>query len=201
VAFGSSNPGWRFPLVDVDGAAGMRLVTKHLLEQGHRRIAVLAWPEQSRVGENRLKGYFEIMKAAGIEPPSEWVLRGEGRFSFGRQATEKLLSLSDEMRPTAIAALNDPMAIGAMHAAQEHGLVVGQDIAITGFDDAPMVQYLKPALTSVRQPIWEIGQLIIRMLGEILEEIPLEKPQVLLEPSLVVRASSCCAPHNGQATR
>ncbi len=190
VAFGRSNPDWDFPYVDVDGAAGMTGVVEHLLERGHRRIAALAWPETSRVGQNRLEGYFAALSRAGITPLDAWIARGEGRFDFGYQATTHWLDLPAGERPTAIVALNDVMAIGAMRAAQERGLQVGVDIAITGFDDYPLVQYLTPPLTSVRQPIWEIGQRIVSMLVALLEGQPLQEKHVLIQPELIVRASS-----------
>jgi DNA-binding LacI/PurR family transcriptional regulator len=82
------------------------------------------------------------------------------------------------------------MAIGAIHAAHEFGLRVGPELAITGFDDAPLIQYLAPPLTSVRQPIWEVGQRVIALLVSVLEGQRLEESQVLLPPTLVVRDSS-----------
>jgi DNA-binding LacI/PurR family transcriptional regulator len=191
VAFGRSNPEMDFPWIDVDGAAGIQMAVSHLLACGFTRIAALAWPETSRVGNNRMEGYFKALKTAGIEPNPHWIRRGEGRFAFGYRATQELLDLPKAERPNALITLNDPMAIGAMQAARERGLEVGVDFAIAGFDDAPMVQYLDPPLTSVRQPIWEVGQQIIPMLLSYLE---LGKPpvpsEILVTPRLIVRASS-----------
>lgn len=194
VAFGRSNPELDFPYVDVDGAAGIRMVVEHLLEVGHRRIAALAWPPTSRVGQNRLEGYYQAMQAAGIEINPSWLARGEGNYWFGWQATKQMLSLPLESRPTAFVAFNDAMAIGAMHAAQEAGLQVGTEVAVTGFDDSPLIQYLSPPLTSVHQPIWEIGQRIMNMLVNILEGHPLENRHVLITPRLVIRQSSTGKP-------
>ncbi len=164
VAFGRSNSELDFPWLDVDGAAGIAMAVNHLLDRGHRRIAALAWPESSRVGNNRMEGYFNALEAAGITPHPEWIKRGEGRHAFGYQATCELLQMPEANRPTALVTLNDLMAIGAMQAAHDQGLEVGTQFAIAGFDDAPLVQYLNPPLTSVRQPIWEVGQRIIPML-------------------------------------
>lgn len=190
VAFGRSNPEYEFPFVDVDGAAGLRMATEHLLQSGHRRIAALAWPESSRVGRDRLKGYLEAMEAAGITPEPAWIARGEGRIAFGRAATQRWLDGPPEERPTAIVALNDAMAVGAMQAAQTCGLHVGVDLAITGFDDAPLVQYLSPPLTSIRQPIWEIGQQVVSLLVKILQGTTPARPHILVEPHLIIRESS-----------
>ena len=82
------------------------------------------------------------------------------------------------------------MAIGAMYAAQAKGLRVGSDIAITGFDDTPIIQYLTPSLTSVRQPVWDIGQQVISMLTALLSEKPLAETQILVQPKLIVREST-----------
>lgn len=190
VAFGRSNPTWDFPYVDVDGADGMCQVLEHLLSSGRHRIAVLAWPDDSRVGNNRMEGFLTTMQKAEISIPENWILRGEGIFQYGFEATTLLLSQSAERYPDAIVAFNDYMAIGAMHAIQSHGLQVGKDIAVTGFDDVPLVQYLKPSLTSVRQPIWEIGQTVIKLLLALLDGKKDMKDKILLQPHLIVRGSS-----------
>jgi len=190
VAFGRSNPEWDFPCVDVDGADGMRQVVEHLLHLGHRQIAALAWPEDSRVGQNRMEGYRAALQAAGIAPRPEWIQRGPGVVDFGQAATARLLDLPAGQRPSAIVAFNDIMAIGAMRAAETRGLRVGADVAITGFDDHPMVQYLRPSLTSVRQPVWEIGQRVMMMLLDVLDDRLPQTACVLIPPRLIVRQSS-----------
>jgi DNA-binding LacI/PurR family transcriptional regulator len=190
VAFGRLGPESDFPFVDVDGAAGLRMATEHLIEHGHTRIAALAWPEDSCVGQDRLGGYLQALDAAHISPREDWICRGAGSAAFGYHATRRWLHCPAPERPTAIVALNDMLAIGAMHAAKEHGLRIGKDLAITGFDDVPLVQYLTPPLTSVRQPIWQVGQHVIELLTEILAGGIPSDPHVLLEPQLIIRESS-----------
>jgi len=190
VAFGRSNPDWDLPYVDVDGADGMCQVVEHLVACGHRRIAALGWPEDSRVGNNRMEGFLSALDVAGLQASSEWILRGEGVYQFGVDATERLLSRSQDQFPSAIVAFNDFMAIGAMHAIHAKGLKVGRDIAVTGFDDVPLVQYLKPSLTSVRQPIWAVGQHVIAMLLNLLADKKSVQKNILLQPRLIVRGSS-----------
>jgi DNA-binding LacI/PurR family transcriptional regulator len=190
VAFGRSNKELDFPYVDVDGCEGIRRVVRHLLERGHQRIGVLTWPEGSRVGEDRIEGYFNALHDAGITPRREWILRGDGILEFGRSSMLQWLRWKEDERPTAVVAFNDFMAIGVMQAIQDSGLKVGQDIAVTGFDDTHLVQYLSPPLTSVHQPIWEIGQRIMSMIVDLLDGRPLLYRYVLLVPQLVVRESS-----------
>jgi DNA-binding LacI/PurR family transcriptional regulator len=190
VAFGRSNPEFDFPYVDVDGASGLAQAVQYLISKEHRRIAVIAWPEDSRVGNERLRGYFETMQANQLEHRPEWIVRGEGTFEFGREAASRLFQFAPPERPTAIVTLNDTQAIGALHAAREQGLDVGRDISIIGFDDAPMSQYLLPPLTTVRQPIREAGRKCVEILISLVKgKEPLER-HVLLAPELVLRASA-----------
>lgn len=190
VAFGRSNPEIDFPYVDVDGFDGLCQVMQYLFGQGHQRIAVIGWPENSRVGNERIRGYFESLHDAGLPVRPEWVERGEGTFDFGREAASRLLALPSNDRPTAIVTLNDTQAIGALQAAREHGLEVGRDVAIVGFDDAPMSQYLFPPLTTVRQPIEEAGRKCVEILVALMKEQAPPQRQVLLKPTLIRRASA-----------
>lgn len=194
VAFGRSNHDWDFPYVDVDGALGLQMATEHLLEQDHRRIAILAWPERSRSGDDRLHGYLLALEKAGIEPHPNWITRGEGCFEFGFETTMKWLQSPNEQRPTAIVALNDSMAIGGMQAAKELGIRIGPELGIVGFDDTPFIRYLSPPLSSLRQPVWEAGHHVIEMLVAILENKPIERRRILLSPELVIRESSLVSP-------
>ena len=190
VAFGRSNPELDFPYVDVDGAAGLVQAVQYLLSLGHRRIAMIAWPEESRVGNERLRGYVEAMQTGGVEICPGWLERGEGTYEFGRQAASRLISLVPAERPTAIVALNDTQAIGALHAARECGLEVGRDISIIGFDDAPMSQYLLPPMTTIRQPIREAGRKCVEILLAQMRGEQLGERQALLQPQLIIRASA-----------
>jgi DNA-binding LacI/PurR family transcriptional regulator len=190
VAFGRANPEWTFPYVDVDGRAGLRAATLHLIEQGHRRVALLGWPNHSRTGAARANGYYEAMAAAGLSVDPAWVVQGEGDVDVGCRLTRQLLDLPHSRRPTAIAAVDDHLAIGAAQTVQAAGLAVGPDVGITGFDDTPGIQHLSPPLTSLRQPVWEVGQRIVEMLVSIVQGKPPAQLQVTLPPRLIVRVSS-----------
>lgn len=190
VAFGRSNPDWDFPYVEVDNADGFCQAVEYLIARGHQRIAVIAWPEDSRVGNERMRGYFETMQAAGVEVKPTWIERGEGTFEFGREAASRFLDFPRLERPTAILTLNDTQAIGALHEARERGLEVGRDVAIVGFDDAPMSQYLFPPLTTVRQPIREAGLKCVEILVALMEGTKPQEEQILLKPQLIRRASA-----------
>ncbi len=190
VAFGRSNPELDFPYVDVDGGEGLRAAVEYLISKGHRRIAALAWPEESRVGNDRLRGYFSALQAAGLRAEPEWIARGEGTFESGHEIVSRWLAARSNEMPRAIIALNDTQAIGAIHAIQERGLEAGRDIDVIGFDDAPMSQYLRPPLTTIRQPIREAGRLCVNMLVCLIEGGQPEETHILLPPKLILRASA-----------
>jgi DNA-binding LacI/PurR family transcriptional regulator len=194
VAFGRTQSELPFPYVDVDGKAGIYQIVHYLLKQGHQRIAILAWPENSRVGTERLSGYLQAMDEAGLAVDPAWVVRGKGEYSYGYAATPGLLDLSAQRCPTAIVTMVDLIAIGVMHALQTRGLRVGQDIAVTGFDDMPVSQYFKPALTTLRQPVWEVGQRAVKLLVDLLQGRTPEEQQILLAPDLIIREST----HGGE---
>jgi DNA-binding LacI/PurR family transcriptional regulator len=190
VAFGRANPGWDFPWVDVDGTDGVRQAMTHLLELGHRRIACLAWQEESLTGQYRLQGYLDAMADAGLDVDPAWITRIEYNYHNAYQATQTWLALPSDRRPTAVAALSDLMAIGVMNAAADAGLEVGPDLSVVGFDDAPIAGYLRPSLTSLRQPITQVGELAVTMLIALVRGQELNPAQVLLNPQLIVRDST-----------
>ncbi len=189
VAFGRGNPEWDFPYVDVDSAAGVRMAVEHLIANGHHKIAILAWPEGSINGGHRLTGYFEAMHAAGLPIAPGWISRVINRMDAGQHAAAAMRALPADERPTAIVGLTDTLAIGAMRAVEAAGLRPGIDIAVTGFDDDPVAAFLRPALTSVRQPLEEIGPSVVDLLVAILsgEDCP---QQQLIAPRLIIRDSS-----------
>jgi LacI family transcriptional regulator len=131
------------------------------------------------------------MHAAGIDIHPDWVQRGEGTYVFGLRAMARMLGLSEAVRPTAVVAMNDLMAIGALRAIRQHGLQAGKDIVVTGFDDTPIARFLNPPLTSVRQPIWDIGQHLMERLIISLQSGEYPPPvNELVAPVLVIRSSS-----------
>jgi len=190
VAFGRANADWDFPWVDVDGADGLRQAVTHLLGLGHRRIASLAWLEDDVVGQHRLQGYRTGMVSAGLVVDPAWIVRIENDYYHAYRATQSWLALPPDRRPTAIIALSDLMAMGVMNAAADAGLKVGPDLAVVGFDDAPVAGYLRPSLTSLRQPIAEVGECAVTMLIDLVRGQKPQPAQVLFKPRLIVREST-----------
>jgi DNA-binding LacI/PurR family transcriptional regulator len=190
VAFGRANEEWDFPYVDVDGEAGIRQAVEHLVALGHRRIGLLAWPEASLVGHHRYQGYVAALRSARISLDPAWIVRTEHTEAAGRQGMHGLLGLPPARRPTAVVAVSDLMAIGAINAIYEAGHQPGRDLAVVGFDDIPTAQYLHPPLTTLRQPIAEVGERVVNMLLGVIRGQDLAERSVLLPPRLIVRDSS-----------
>ena len=188
VAFGRTEGDIDYPFVDEDGASGMQLVVQHLVKLGHRRIAYISPPLEFTFARDRLRGLQEAMSNAGLVFPDSYLVFGALTQRSGKAQAQTLLNLSEP--PTAIIAGNDLMAFGAMSAIQERGLRVGEDIAVAGFDDIPMSESTHPPLTTVHQPIYQIGSLVTDILMKIiLGETP-EQTQYLMKPQLVIRQSS-----------
>ncbi len=176
--------------VDVDGRAGIAQVVHHLIEGGHRRIAIIAWPESSRVGTDRLAGYFDVMTEVGLSIDPRWIIRGNGELEYGNSATQQLLAIPEPSRPSAIVTVLDSIAMGAMQAVETCGLVIGRDIAVTGFDDMPTARHLKPGLTTIRQPIGEVARAVLSLLLAQLNGEQSATQPLMLSPELVIRESS-----------
>lgn len=188
VAFGRTDGDCEFPYVDEDGDAGMRLVVQHLIDLGHRHIGFIAPPAGLMFGRYRLRGFYSTMADNSLDVPSNLVVEGDMTQRGGAEVADRLLNLAE--RPTAVIAGNDLMAIGAINRIQQRGLQVGHDIAVAGFDDIPLAAYTNPPLTTVHQPIYDIGQRTCTMLIEIINGRSPTNPHVLLTPELVIRESS-----------
>ena len=195
VSFGRANAEWDFLWVDTDGHRGTSDAVDYLVSLGHRRIAMAAWPEESLSGSYRVAGYHDGLRRAGITPNPDYLFRGEHSEQCGRDALAKWCSLPAAQRPTAVVAISDLIAIGIINEAEQRGLVIGRDLSVIGFDDAPMTQYLRPALTTLRQPIEQIGTAMITMLENAVKGEELPQRQLLLPPRLILR-ESCGRPLN-----
>lgn len=169
---------------DVDGRQGFMQVIDHLVAQGHRRIAMIAWPIGSASGDSRYAGYIDGLHAHGIAYDDSQVIRVENDTNHGYAAAQALLSRPNP--PTAIACVSDALAFGAQRYLTEQGYRA----AVTGFDDTPVASFVAPALTSVRQPLERIAKIISEMLSAQIEGRRVEQKQHLIAPELVIRQSS-----------
>lgn len=188
VAFGRVEGDNDFPYIDEDGELGIRLILNHLLELGHTSFACITEPINFTKSFMRVKGYREELRSHNLQVEEDRIFEGGFRQRSGWQITQQLLDLPDP--PTGIVAVNDLLALGAMRAAQERGLVVGKDISITGFDDILLSEYVHPPLTTVHQPAYEIGVMLCQLLVKVIRQETLEENQIILEPKLIIRQST-----------
>lgn len=152
----------RIPWVGAGNRKGSYAATRHLLRLGHRRIAHIQGPKQFLVSSERYQGYCEALDEAGITPDPTLVLEGDFMPVGGQRCASKLLALPEP--PTAIFAANDLMAYGVLAAAEAAGVRVPADLSLIGFDDIPLSAHTRPALTTLRQPFYALGQYAIELL-------------------------------------
>jgi LacI family transcriptional regulator len=171
------------PSVGVDSVRGGRLAVEHLLEQGHRRIAFLAAAENMRPSELRRQGAVEAVRAAGLDPAEvlQVIHLEHPNASAGEAATARLLD--SDRPPTAVFSVNDIVALGALRALRERGVRVPEEVSVVGYDDLFLDTELAVPLTSVRQPMRELGWAAADLLLT-------GRTHELFTPELVVRASS-----------
>ena len=178
----------RIPAVSAANTTGADRATRHLLELGHRRIAAITGPHDWVATEERRRGYHGALASAGILPDPSLEIEADFEIPGGTRAAAELLDLPE--RPTAIFAFNDNLAIGAIRAARARGLQVPDDLSVVGFDDSELASLITPELTTVRQPLAEMGRTAVNLLRRLLDGQRVETLHVELGTRLVVRAST-----------
>ncbi|MGZ4385943.1 MAG: LacI family DNA-binding transcriptional regulator, partial [Gaiellaceae bacterium] len=158
-----------------------------------RRIGAITGPTGTGPVQDRLHGYHAALAANGVPAVPELVVASDFTVEGGRRAGAQLLALPT--RPTAIFAFNDEMAAGVIRAAHDRALHIPRDLSVVGFDDCEVARVLTPALTSVRQPLEEMGRVAVSLLDRLLEGQPLEAMRIELATKLIVREST--APPRG----
>lgn len=160
--------GFDLPAVTSDNRKGAREIAAHVVEQRHRRLAIISGPSALWTAEQRLAGYREAIAAGGLDPDAVPVYVGDYGLESGRELAARALSKTAAERPTALLCANDLMAIGALEHCKSVGLDVPKDISIVGFDDQPIAALLTPRLTTVRQPARDMGYRAAELLFELL---------------------------------
>ena len=185
---GGRPPGSGSPYVDVDNRAGAGAAVQHLLDGGRRQVATIAGPQDMAAGADRLAGYHDRLAAAGHHAGDDLVEIADFTLNGGRAAMERLLARA----PTtdALFVASDLMAVGALAALRAAGRAIPDDVAIVAFDDSPLAGTTQPRLSSVRQPIEEMGREMTRLLMQEIRFPGGAPRRVILETQLVVRESS-----------
>lgn len=175
-----------FAVLAIDNYSGARSMMRHLVGDGRRRIAFIAGPSDNFDACERLRGYLDALAEAGALSDA-WVLEGDFDEASGHAAGRALLAA--DVRPDAVFAANDMMALGCLFALSQGGVDVPGEIALAGFDDIPLSRYVHPSLTTMRVNIAELGAQALRTLLPVISGQPTVavSPQL---PELIVRASS-----------
>jgi DNA-binding LacI/PurR family transcriptional regulator len=189
--------------VEVDDVGGARAAAEHLIGLGHRDVLVIGIEppvasvalDPDGVTSRRLRGYREAFAEVGVRVPDEWVVVGPATIDGGVAALNR--AWADGVRPTAVLAMSDAMAIGAMRALRDLRLTVPRDVSVVGFDDIDLAPHLDPPLTTVHQPIRRKGEEAVRLLLAVVQRRDHANPEHLrLETRLIVRGST--GPVSGQ---
>lgn len=176
----------------VDNVRGARDAVEHLIDLGHRKIALISGDLDVTTGEERLRGYLNALRAANITLDPHWIIESNHTDEGGYSAMAQLLKLKPDNRPTAVFGFNSATTAGAIRCILEKGLRIPTDISVVGFNDSPWAQRMSPPLTVVAQPSYEIGwtagEMLYRMVtGQALSS---DDKVIRLQPKLTVRKST-----------
>ncbi|HEY7273102.1 MAG TPA: LacI family DNA-binding transcriptional regulator [Actinoplanes sp.] len=180
-----SPPETPVPYVDVDHLGGVAAAMDHLIHTGRRRIATIAGPQDMIAGVDRLAGYRAAMRSAGL---AEQVAFGDFTRDSGVRAMRELLARDAGLDAVFVA--SDMMALGALQALRDAGRRVPSDVAVAGFDDFEISRYSDPPLTTVRQPILDIGRTMARLILALIDGEPDVPASVVLPTDLIIRTSA-----------
>ncbi|PDO11758.1 MAG: catabolite control protein A [Candidatus Reconcilbacillus cellulovorans] len=192
VLCGTMDERHEMPSVDIDHEQAAYDAVKLLVDSGHRAIGMISGTLQDPlVGYARFRGYRRALEEAGIPFREEYVRVGNYRYESGMETMKYFLELPS--RPTAVFCATDEMAIGAIHAVQDAGLRVPEDISIVGLDNVRIASMVRPQLTTVAQPMYDIGAVAMRLLTKLMNKEHVEQTRVVL-PHEVIRRHSVAQP-------
>ncbi len=179
-------PGVECDFVTLDNREGGFIATKHLLELGHRKIGCITGPKDLVSSKARYRGYCDALAAYGVPVDEDLVYNGDYRLHSGVEGAEILINRD----VTAIFACNDMMACGAYRQACIMNKKIGSELSLVGFDDIPFAQMLEHPLTTIRQPVYDIGKNSCRMLMDILDGATTDIHKIKYSPTLIVRSTT-----------
>lgn len=175
--------------VSIDDFKGGYEATSHLLQNGHRKIAIIA-EKLSNSSDKRLEGYLSALKTYDVQVNKDLIIRINPSIENGMKSLNMLLKLAREYRPTGIFACNEQLAIGVMLAAREHGIQIPNELSLVGFDDTILATTTVPRLTTIAQPIEEMGRKTVDLLIEEIESGVSKQERVLFNPQLIIRETT-----------
>lgn len=184
----TTDEGDNYPSVDIDHIGAAEDAVSTLIQNGHRHIAMISGTLQDASnGFARYQGYKNALEKAGIPFNEDLVRIGNYRYESGLEVTHHFLEMQD--KPTAIFAANDEMAIGAIHAIQDKGLRVPEDISVISVDNVRMASMVRPLLSTVAQPMYDIGAVSMRLLTKLMKKESVTNSRVILPHEIILRQS------------
>lgn len=172
-----------------DNRTGAYHAVKHLLQRGHRHIALVGGPTYSTPIQRRVQGYEDALREFSVKRPDHWfILENRPPFEMGYEGAKRLFT--QQPYPTAIFALGDITAVGVLHAARELGITMPDDVSLVGFDDIPLAAYCLPPLTTVAQPVYDMGRVAAQRLIKRIENAVDDTQRTILDAVLVEREST-----------
>lgn len=187
VLAGSVEESGKIASVNVDYKAAAQEVTQSFIEAGHKRIAYVAAPAHDVISSHALSSYKETLEADGLFDES-LIVEGDYTYDSGLEAWEKLTESGE--RPSAVFVYNDEMALGVIHAAQDAGLNVPEELEVISFDSTKLSLMVRPQLTAVAQPLYDIGAVAMRLLTKLMNKEEVENPVVVLPHRIEKRGST-----------
>ncbi|CAH0121277.1 MULTISPECIES: LacI family DNA-binding transcriptional regulator [unclassified Paenibacillus] len=178
----------RIPFVGIDNVSAAYKAVKYLIAIGHERIALISSSEQYKYAVDRRQGYTQALEEAGIPVRRQYICYSDLNYDHGLQTMRTLLHL--DVPPTAVFAVGDVLAIGALKAIRDAGLRCPEDVAVVGFDNIPFASMMNPTLTTVAQPMYEMGCEAARILINKLKNKKSEMQTLIMPHELIIREST-----------
>lgn len=178
------------PMIRLDQAKGAYIGAKHLVEKGHQKIAYCTGGlfDADGKGRDRNQGFQKALNEAGIKINPKWIFVDQHTIEDGKQVLKQLIEMDE--RPTAIFTGSDEIAAGIMIEAKEQGLNIPKDLAVVGFDDQPIAEIVDPKLTTIRQPVDQMGQKSVEIMIEMLDNPEMKVKSYQLPIDLIIRQST-----------
>ncbi len=194
VLVGTRAEGLLVNTVDCENVKGARLAVRHLVELGHQRIAFITGDVRSTSSPERFEGYQRELKGAAISFNRDWVIKGGYSANEATEAAKSMIALHKDAGITAVVCAHDSIAEVVYHAAAQAGVCIPKDLSVTGFDDLPFTAGMQPSLTTVHQPLRQIGATAARTLLDLIDDSNVEPHERLFDVHLVVRCSTAAPP-------
>jgi LacI family transcriptional regulator len=181
-------PNNTIPSVNIDYEQAAFEAVAYLLEKGNKRVAYVTGPTDDPINQKKLAGYRRALETHGLTYDENLIIEGDNSYDSGIEAYEKIMELAE--KPTAVFAGTDEMALGIIHSAQDHGVRIPDQLEVVGFDNTRLATMVRPRLTTVMQPMYDIGAVAMRLLTKYMNKENVENHIVILPHRIEYREST-----------